>query len=257
VGFGFYPPLAGDPAAVQRVLLGGHFVLVLDFATRTFTRHSPQDLTGGCTSGDCALQDLAFAPSDHTLAWALSKQSGVTPFKLFNTTQAGLNSGATWSDVTGNLPFDSAATQATGIALDPHDTNNAYLSISGFTAMTGVGHIFKTTDFGVTWTQADGAGGRSPLPDVPVLRVLVDRREARHHTQHMLYAATDIGVFWSPDGGRTWLAFNLDVIPAVPVFDIAQNDNGVVFIGTHGRGAYQLLEPRRHHRPDLAVSSLR
>ena len=123
--------------------------------------------------------------------------------------------------------------------------------------MTNVGHIFKTTDFGATWTQADGVGGRSPLPDVPVLRVLVDRREARHHTRHTLYAATDVGVFRSTDGGRTWLAFNLDVIPAVPIFDIAQNDNGVIFIGTHGRGAYQLLEQRPHHRPDLAVSSLR
>jgi photosystem II stability/assembly factor-like uncharacterized protein len=158
--------------------------------------------------------------------------------------------------VTGNLPFDSASTQATGIAPDPHNAPIAYLSLSGFTAMTGVGHIFKTTDFGATWTQADGVGGPAPLPDVPVLRVLVDRRAARHHTQHTLYAATDIGVFRSTDGGRTWAAFNLDVLPAVPVFDIAQNENGVICIGTHGRGAYQLLQPRPP-KSDLAVSSLR
>jgi photosystem II stability/assembly factor-like uncharacterized protein len=257
VGFGFYPPLASDPAVAQRVLLGGHFVLVFDFATRTVTRHSPQDLTGGCTSGACALQDLEFAPSDHTIAWALSKQSGTTPFKLFNTTQADLNSGATWNDVTGNLPFNSASTQATGIAPDPHDANNAYLSISGFTAVTGVGHIFKTTDFGTTWTRADGAGGRSPLPDVPVLRVLVDRREASHHTQHTLYAATDVGVFQSSDGGETWAAFNLGVIPAVPVYDIEQNDNGVIYVGTHGRGAYQLIPQRPQKRHAPAVSSIR
>ena len=258
LGFSFYPPLAGDPAVAQRVLLGGHVVLVLNFAagTVTVTRHSPQDLTGGCTSGDCALQDLAFAPSDHTLAWALSKQSGATAFKLFTTTQADRNSGATWTDVTGNLPFDSASTQATGIALDPHDTNTAYLSISGFTAMTGVGHIFQTTDFGTTWTQADGTGGSAPLPDVPVLRVLVDRRDAREPTRQTLYAATDVGVFRSTDGGATWSAFNLDVLPAVPVFDMAQNENGVIFIGTHGRGAYQLLQPRPQG-PDVAVSSLR
>ncbi len=123
--------------------------------------------------------------------------------------------------------------------------------------MSLFGGLGKKPHFGATWTQADGVGDPSPLPDVPVLRVLVDRREARHHTQHTLYAATDIGVFRSTDGGRTWSAFNLDVLPAVPVFDIAQNDNGVIFIGTHGRGAYQLLEQHFHHRPDLAVSSLR
>ena len=254
VGFSFYPPLAGDPAVAQRVLLGGHFVLVIDFATRTFTRHSPQDLTGGCTSGACALQDLEFAPSDHTIAWALSKQSGVTPFKLFNTTQADLNSGATWNDVTNNLPFDSASTQATGIAPDPNNANNAYLSISGFTSMTGVGHIFTTTDFGATWTRADGAGGSSPLPDVPVLRVLVDRRDSTGQT---LYAATDVGVFQSTDGGETWAAFNLGVIPAVPVYDIEQNDNGVIYVGTHGRGAYQLIPQRLQKRHAPAVSSIR
>ena len=141
--------------------------------------------------------------------------------------------------MTGNLPFDSASTQATGIALDPNNANNAYLSISGFTSMTGVGHIFTTTDFGATWTRADGAGGSSPLPDVPVLRVLVDSRDSTGQT---LYAATDVGVFQSTDGGETWAAFNLDVIPAVPVYDIEQNDNGTIYVGTHGRGAYQLIQ---------------
>ena len=30
-------------------------------------------------------------------------------------------------------------------------------------------------------------------------------------------------------------------MPNVPVFDLAQNYNGMIFAGTHGRGAYQLL----------------
>jgi hypothetical protein len=30
------------------------------------------------------------------------------------------------------------------------------------------------------------------------------------------------------------------VIPAVPTFDIEQKKLGTIFIGTHGRGAYQL-----------------
>ena len=245
LGFAFYPPLAGDPAVAQRVFLGGHFVLVLDFATLTVTQQSPQDLTGGCATEACALQDLEFAPSDHRIAWALSTQSDVTPFKLFNTTQAHFDTGATWNDVTGNLPFDSASTQATGIALDPNNSRRAYLSVSGFTSVTGIGHIFKTTDFGKTWTRADGAKGHSPLPDVPVLRVLVDWRDPSGQT---LYAATDVGVFQSINGGKTWAAFNLGVIPAVPVFDIQQNDNGVIYVGTHGRGAYQLIPQQRKKR---------
>jgi photosystem II stability/assembly factor-like uncharacterized protein len=171
------------------------------------------------------------------MAWALSMQSGSTPFKLSNTTQANLNSGAFWNDVTPNLPFSPVATQATGIALDPNNVNNAVLTVSGFIAVTTVGHIFKTTNFGATWTRADGAGGPSPLPDVPVLRALVDRTDP---TGNSLYVGTDIGMFQSLDGGATWVALNQGTIPAVPVFDVEQNLNGRIFAGTHGRGAFQL-----------------
>jgi len=85
-----------------------------------------------------------------------------------------------------------------------------------------------------------------------VLRVLVDSRDPTGQT---LYAATDVGVFQSTDGGETWGAFNLGVIPAVPVYDIAQNDNGVIYVGTHGRGAYQLIQSQKRHAP--TVSSIR
>src|SRR5208282_2130669 len=55
-----------------------------------------------------------------------------------------------------------------------------------------------------------------------------------------IYAGTDIGVFHSANGGASWQPFNLGVLPAVPVYDIEQNSSGVIFIGTHGRGAFRL-----------------
>jgi hypothetical protein len=239
-GFAFYPPIASDPSVARRVLLGGHFIWVLNFANGRVTRQSAQDLTGKCADGSCALQNIEFT-SDRRRAWALSmSNAGGTPFKLFSTTQANRNAGARWADVTKNLGFDTSKTQATGISPDANNARDAYLSVSGFTASTGIGHIFRTTDFGATWIQADGAGGSSPLPDVPVLRVLVDRTDTSGKT---IYAATDIGVFASTDGGATWSDFNLATIPAVPVFDIQQNTNGVIFISTHGRGAYELIRP--------------
>ena len=240
-GAHFYPPLAADPQVSQRVLFGAHRIYVSKDGMLTWQVQEPNDLTSGCVGGGCSLQDLEFVPSDNHRAWALSVNDG-GGFKVFNTTQANLDSGAAWSDVTGNLPFDTSATQATGIEVDPVQSQTAYLSISGFSAATGVGHIFRTNDFGATWTQADGVGGGSPLPDVPVLGLLVDKRKKR---RNFLYAAADIGVFRSVDGGKNWQAFNLGVIPAVPAFDIEQSADGTVYVGTHGRGAYQLVEPHR------------
>ncbi len=253
----FYPPLASDPTVAERVFFGAHGIYVSTDGMLSWQLQSNQNLAPSCSNGSCALQDIEFVPSDHTKAWALSTQTmppafPLVPFKVFNTTQADLNSGATWNDVTANLPFNTANTQATGIALDPFHAQTAWLSISGFTAATGIGHVFRTTDFGAHWTRADGASGASPLPDIPVLRLLVDNTDSSGNT---LLAATDIGVFRSTDAGATWQAFNQGVIPAVPAFDIEQNNNGVIFVGTHGRGAYQLVASASTPTPTSTTSA--
>ena len=254
-GAAYYPPLASDPAVAERVLFGAHSVYVSSDGMVTWAPQTTQDLTGGCNSGACALQDIEIAPSDDTKAYALSMQTSTTftptPFKIFTTDQANLQvsagqpNGAEWTDKTSQLPpivFPNA-TQATGIAVDPFNYNIAYLSLSGFTAATGMGHVFLTTDFGGSWTQADGNPTlQSPppanaLPDVPVLRLLVDNTDP---TANTVLAATDIGVFRTTNGGSTWAPFNLGVIPAVAVFDIEQNLSGVVFAATHGRGIFEL-----------------
>ncbi len=254
-GAAYYPPLASDPAVAERVLFGAHSVYVSNDAMATWAQQTTQDLTGGCNSGACALEDLEIAPCDHTKAYALSMETSTTfrptPFKIFTTDQvdlevsAGQPEGAQWTDKTSQLPpivFPNS-TQATGIAVDPFDYSVAYLSLSGFTSATGIGHIFVTTDFGGSWTQADGNPNlQSPppanaLPDVPVLRLLVDRNDP---TANTVLAATDIGIFRTTDAGATWAPFNLGVIPAVAVFDIEQNLSGVVFAATHGRGIFEL-----------------
>ena len=213
------------------MLVGSQHIYVSTDGMLHFQEQETADLTGGCGSRACAIQDIEFAPSDHTKAWSLSIQTGTTPFKLFKTTNANVNSGGVWNAVT-TLPFNAAGTQATGISPDPNNASRAFLSISGFRASTGIGHVFVTSNFGASWTEAD-----TGLPDIPVLRILVDRTDVTGNT---VYAGTDIGMFKSTNGGTSWTAFNLGVLPAAAVFDVEQNNNGVVFIGTHGRGAYQL-----------------
>lgn len=242
-GAQYFAPIAVDPAVAERVLAGTHFIYASTDGMLSWQRQESADLTWGCASGACSIQDIEFAPSDHTKAWAVSAESAsgsgkAGPFHVFNTTQANLNSGARWKDLTTGLPFNPGATQATGLAIAPKNPKVAYLSVSGFTAATKIGHIFRSTDFGSTWAERDGSSGSSHLPDVPVMRLLVDRTDPANNT---VYAGTDIGVFQSTDGGGHWQAFNLGAIPAVPVFDVEQNSNGTIFAGTHGRGAFELV----------------
>lgn len=255
LGAAYYPPLAVDTAKAERVMFGAHSIYVSTDAMATWSRQTTQDLTGGCSNGECALQDIEIAPSDHTKAYALSMETSTTlrptPFRIFTTDEADLQvdvnhlAGAHWIDKTSQLPVYvfPDETQATGIAVDPFDATVAYVSMSGFTSATGIGHVFVTNDFGGSWSQADGnptlqsPPPASALPDVPVLRLLVDRNDP---TAQTVLAATDIGMFRTTDGGATWAAFNLGVIPAVAIFDLEQNLNGVVFAATHGRGIFQL-----------------
>ncbi len=272
-GAGFYAPIAADPNVKGRVFFGAESIYVSTDEMSTFQSQTFDALTdSACEDGSCALEDVEFVPEDHTKAWALAMSNylnyslGNSGFAVSNTQLAEcpdqtscpapyLNNPTTgmWTNVTANvvsafgsttdpttgLPANQLSTQATGIAVDPVNAETAYLSLSGFRAATGVGHIYKTTDFGNSWNEADGYAGSNPLPDVPVLRVLVDRNDP---TSNTLYAGTDVGIFKSTDGGNDWTAFNQGVIPTVPIFDLEQQSQspGAIFAASHGRGVFEL-----------------
>ena len=245
----FYPPMAADPNTALRVFIGTHRIYVSTDAMGHFQRQTQQDLTG-CPNNTianggqaCALIDIQFTASNFTRAWTVS----APPWTVFNTNQADTNSGAAWNNVTPNVVAALGAgaatntSEATSIAPCPSNADVAYLGVSGFTSVTHAFHIFRTNNFGTTWQRADGG-----FPDIPVLKLMVDNTD---RSCNSVMAGTDVGVYRSNDGGATWHPFNLNNaqgaggIPMVPALDIEQNDNGVVFVATHGRGAYRLNGP--------------
>jgi len=267
-GAAFYPPIAVDPTTPHRVFFGAHAVYVSNNGGTTWVPQALQDLTGGCGDGRCALEDLE--PVSHSNGWALAMADPFLQYQFILANTTSLNedtsnstNGGTWTSAMPGLAgagVNGFSTQATGIAVDHVNTSTAYLSLGGFyggAAGSGVGHIYKTTDFGNTWVEADGGTAQAnppptALPDVPVLRVLVDSADTTGNT---LYAATDIGVFKSSDGGSTWGAFNWGILQAIPVFDIEENQNNTIFIGTHGKGVFQLIETSQTPTPTPAPLS--
>ncbi len=275
IGPVFYPALAVDPSVAHRVIFGAHSVYVSTDGMAHWAQQTDQDLTSDgtyegnpCESQDCAVEDLEFGPNDGQNGyplWSLSMSDlyGTVAFAINNTTQAETqltstnSNGAFWSEVTGGLDTTMGncndlgilATQATSIAPDPHNSSVAYVGLSGFTSDTMVGHIYKTVNFGTTWAEADGnncstLNATTGLPDVPVLKVLVDSTDdsgscGGRPCSNSVYAGTDVGVYHSSNGGNTWQPFNPG-LPNVPVYDLEQNKNGVIFAGTHGRSVFGL-----------------
>jgi len=141
-----------------------------------------------------------------------------------------LDAGATWSGVNSSLinlvpgyeGFNSSSAWTTN--------NIVYYSSEG--RDPGVVHVVKSSDFGASWSRADGG-----LPDVAVSDLAVDTRDATGRT---VYAATDLGVYRTVDGGDNWTLFGAG-LPNVSVRSLYLSPEGEFLrIATYGRGVWEV-----------------
>ena len=191
------------------------------------TRHDPKTL--GPSGGPLTLDQtgvetygtiFTIAPSHHELntIWTGSDDGVV------NITR---NGGKTWSNITPrDLPEFSRISL---MEASPHEPGTAYLAANRYQLSDRAPYVFRTSDFGATWTKIVNG---IPPDDFP--------RAIREDTvrKGLLYLGTERGVYVSFDNGDRWesLRFNL---PVTPVHDIVSEQNDLV-IATHGRGFYVL-----------------
>ena len=189
------------------------------------TRHDPKtmgpsggpitkDQTGVETYG--TIFTIAPSPHDANVIWTGSDDGYV-----FVTQDGGKN----WSNVTPReLPEFSRISM---IEVSPHRPGTAYLSAKRYQLDDRAPYIYRTDDYGRTWTKT--VNGIAPGHYVHVVREDPVRAS-------MLFAGTEHGVYISYDNGASWQPFRRN-LPDVQVADLVIKDNDLV-IGTHGRSAY-------------------
>ncbi|HEV7612629.1 MAG TPA: hypothetical protein VGO37_12170 [Steroidobacteraceae bacterium] len=144
------------------------------------------------------------------------------------------NDGQTWLDVT---PKDLPAwSMVSLIEASPHDAATAYAAIDRHKLDDLKPLIFRTHDFGKTWTRIV-----SGIPEGAYVHAV--REDPAH--KGLLYAGTELGVFFSADDGAHWQALQLN-LPVTPVHDLVVKDDDLV-AATHGRSFWILddLSPVR------------
>jgi hypothetical protein len=135
--------------------------------------------------------------------------------------------GKTWDKVTPpDLPEFSRISL---IEASPHQNGVAYLAANRYQLGDRQPYVYKTSDFGKSWTKIVNG---IPGDDFP--RVVREDRKRRG----LLYVGTEKGVYVSFNDGANWQSLQLN-LPVTPVHGLVSDERDLV-IGTHGRGFYIL-----------------
>ena len=247
-----FTPGTADPEVLY---LGGQYVFRSHDRGESWERISP-DLTtndpskqrqresGGLTKDNTTAENyctvVAIAPSslDANVVWAGTDDGNV---------QVTRDGGRTWTNVVKNVKGVPATTWVSSIEAGRHAKGTAFVTFDGHRTGDMHTYVYRTEDYGQTWTAMTGDGLDGYLH--VVRQDLVNPR--------LLFVGSEFGLFVSLDGGGHWARLTGN-LPAVAVYDIAihPRDHDVI-LATHGRGIQILddITPLRALTPETLAKT--
>ena len=135
--------------------------------------------------------------------------------------------GATWKNVT---PKGLQECLINAIEVSPFDKATAYIATTRYKFNDHTPGLYKTTDYGNSWTKIDNG-----IPANAFTRVVREDTVRKD----LLFAGTELGLFISWNGGNDWSPFQLN-LPITPITDLKVY-RGNLIASTSGR-AYWILD---------------
>jgi photosystem II stability/assembly factor-like uncharacterized protein len=230
-------PMVLSPHDPAMLYLGAQFLFRSTDRGATWTIISP-DLTAArpptCVQGEsggitpdntgaeyhCTITSIAPSPVTPDVIWVGTDDGNV---------QVTRDGGRSWTNVRRTVPEVPEGIWVGRVEASHHDPAVAYVVFDGHRSDRFMPWVFRTADYGQTWSSLSGS-----LPDGEVAYVI--REDARN--PDLLFLGTEFGLYVSLDRGGRWTRFT-NGFPTVAVHDlkIHARDNDLV-IGTHGRGIW-------------------
>ena len=236
------------------VYLGSQFLFRSRDHGQTWERISPdltsndpekqkQEQSGGITVDNSSAEmhttifSICEAPKNSNLVWVGTDDGNV---------QVTRDGGKTWKNVVGNIKDLPKNAWVTSIEAGHFAEGTAYATFDLHTFGDLRPYVYKTTDYGESWTQII-----APVSNVRGYAHVVKEDLVN---KDLLFVGTEFGLWVSLDGGRQWAQYTGGDFPNVAVRDLAihPRDKDLV-IATHGRGIWVIddITPLRELTPEL------
>ena len=139
-----------------------------------------------------------------------------------------MNDGGEWKEITKGLP---ERVHVSRLVASKYDAATVYITMSDRREDNIKPYIFRSTDYGKTWTAL--------VTDLPSSPVNVIREDPKN--PNILYCGTDMGVYVSRDKGRSWQSIQGNLPSSVSVNDLFIHPRDLnLVIATYGRGVWVL-----------------
>src|SRR5437879_7305335 len=259
--FNWNTPIALSPNEKGTVYIGAQFLFRSRDHGQNWERISPdlttndpqkqkQEQSGGVTVDNSSAEmhttiySISESPKDKNLIWVGTDDGNL---------QVTRDAGKTWNNVVGNIPGLAKNSWVSWVQASNFDAGTAYAAFDRHTFGDMSPYVFRTTDYGKTWTPLVNA------QDAKGVRGYAHVIKEDLDTPDLLFLGTEFGLWVSIDGGKNWAQFKGNHFPAVAVRDLAiqPRENDLV-LATHGRGIWIVddITPLRALAPDLLTQEI-
>jgi photosystem II stability/assembly factor-like uncharacterized protein len=252
--FNWNTPIHMSPNEKGTIYIGAQFLFRSRDHGQSWDRISPdlttndpekekQEESGGVTIDNssaemhCSIYSISESPKNGQVIWVGTDDGNV---------QVTRDGAKTWTNVIANVSGLGKNSWVTTIEASHFDEGTAYVTFDRHTFGDMKPYLYKTTDYGQTWTA---------LP-VQENRVRGYAHVIKQDTvkPNILFLGTEFGLWISVDGGQRWAQYRGSDFPAAPVDDMAvQAREADLVLATHGRGIWILddISPLRALSPEL------